>query len=750
MASADPSNTVLIVESVDGSFSDLHHNERFRLAESPTGSGNQSSQVDGSERTSVREETPAVHKRDTCLYVTLEDDHRPFDPVEGWVFGFNPEPCDVLLSTHRKSGVSNRHFSINLNPTSHAVVLTCLSRHSTILTSETIGHWITIPPTHRRHLCDQTFVRAGNVQLNILFPKRDERQDRRFHERAASFVYEALEAVPQLLTLQLTNLPETATVEDDTTPRKRAKIEEASRHPGYTYDRVIGRGEFGVVRKAFDRVTGDAVAAKFVDSSKVKTKDAEEEVKTLRRASHVGQFLISRVRSQLIFPIFQDYIVRFIDSLRDDDGTFIIIMELVTGGDLSGLGRLHPRGLLAMTRQMLDALGYLHSLSITHRDVKPTNILMEYKWKFKLTDFGLSKQYDKVDLKTFCGTLQYLAPEVNKRETIYTPAVDIWSLGVVIMEAHSGLPEALEPFDRHSWLTALFRRATELCRRRGSFGKILWTMLLPIPADRTSPAALLARMPEELGDTPAYWHPNSLLTPGQDRAPDGCPLPWCAHGLLFGEVIDDHVLTFHGYSRRISLDHPYIYVDLRDESVNASNLIRICDLPRRCLRARLKRLGISSTYLKGGHPHVQGAYIAYEDARTLCADLDLNPYALEILFRHEDSENAKQVMTASDPRPRALHAQLLVKQQEEEGQEAPGSSSRRSSPSRQPPAAKTIENPLQWSSSHEVSDSESSYPNPGSNETALPGSFGPFPGWYDRVEQFRPEHRPTNASGRRN
>ena len=76
-----------------------------------------------------------------------------------------------------------------------------------------------------------------------------------------------------------------------------------------------------------------------------------------------------------------------------------------------------------------------------HRDIKPANILLQSRdpLHIKLTDFGLSRASD--DLTTLCGTPLYLAPEVYKKGS-YTPAVDIWSLGVVAFECAYDLPNS--------------------------------------------------------------------------------------------------------------------------------------------------------------------------------------------------------------------------------------------------------------------------------------------------------------------
>ena len=144
-------------------------------------------------------------------------------------------------------------------------------------------------------------------------------------------------------------------------------------------------------------------------------------------------------------------------------------MEFVDGGDLGRLiadhGALSESATKTMARQLLDALGYLHEKSITHRDVKPDNILVSSLDPFvvKLTDFGLSKMIDNEQtfLRTFCGTLLYCAPEVyseyaeydnhgrrhprNRRNRPttgqrYDHAVDIWSLGGVLFYALTKKP----------------------------------------------------------------------------------------------------------------------------------------------------------------------------------------------------------------------------------------------------------------------------------------------------------------------
>lgn len=144
-------------------------------------------------------------------------------------------------------------------------------------------------------------------------------------------------------------------------------------------------------------------------------------------------------------------------------------MEFIDGGDLGKLiiekGPLSESMVQTMAKQLLDALGYLHNKNITHRDVKPDNILVKSLDPFvtKLTDFGLSKMIENEEtfLRTFCGTLLYCAPEVYSEYNEYNDdgvrvprnrhhrpppgqryghAVDVWSLGGVLFYALTQKP----------------------------------------------------------------------------------------------------------------------------------------------------------------------------------------------------------------------------------------------------------------------------------------------------------------------
>ena len=95
--------------------------------------------------------------------------------------------------------------------------------------------------------------------------------------------------------------------------------------------------------------------------------------------------------------------------------------------------------------QIFMALRYLHENDIIYRDLKPENVLIDADGYVKITDFGLSKANitGDTDAKSFCGTPEYLAPEVLARGG-YGKAVDWWSFGSIMFEMLTGVPPFYE------------------------------------------------------------------------------------------------------------------------------------------------------------------------------------------------------------------------------------------------------------------------------------------------------------------
>ncbi|QQK47480.1 Serine/threonine-protein kinase RAD53 [Penicillium digitatum] len=221
----------------------------------------------------------------------------------------------------------------------------------------------------------------------------------------------------------------------------------------YNVTGQIGKGAFATVYKIATKQHGAIYAAKELDKRRfmkngILDQKVDNEMKIMRDLTHPN-------------------IVQYINH-HEHDRWIYIIMEYVPGGELSTYlqtqGRIAEEMVRTIARQVLRALHYLHKRRITHRDIKPDNILIASldPLRIKLSDFGLSKVVEQETfLKTFCGTLLYCAPEVypdydqyrrgelRKRRRVgdpppktspYSQSVDMWSLGAVLFHILSGVP----------------------------------------------------------------------------------------------------------------------------------------------------------------------------------------------------------------------------------------------------------------------------------------------------------------------
>ena len=95
-----------------------------------------------------------------------------------------------------------------------------------------------------------------------------------------------------------------------------------------------------------------------------------------------------------------------------------------------------------MSEKVVHAISYCHQLHVVHRDLKPENVVFfEKLGMVKLTDFGFSNKYNPGQkLETSCGSLAYSAPEILLGDSYDAPAVDIWSLGVILYMLVCGHP----------------------------------------------------------------------------------------------------------------------------------------------------------------------------------------------------------------------------------------------------------------------------------------------------------------------
>lgn len=193
--------------------------------------------------------------------------------------------------------------------------------------------------------------------------------------------------------------------------------------------KVVGKGSFGKVMQVMKKDTQRIYA-----------------LKTLRKQHIISRSEVAHTLAErsVLAQINNPFIVPLKFSFQSPEKLYLVL-AFVNGGELFHHLQREQRFDINRSRfyaaELLCALECLHGFGVIYRDLKPENILVDYAGHIALCDFGLCKldMKDEDKTNTFCGTPEYLAPELLHGHG-YTKAVDWWTLGVLLYEMLTGLP----------------------------------------------------------------------------------------------------------------------------------------------------------------------------------------------------------------------------------------------------------------------------------------------------------------------
>jgi serine/threonine protein kinase len=203
----------------------------------------------------------------------------------------------------------------------------------------------------------------------------------------------------------------------------------------FTIRRVIGQGSFGKVLMVTKK---DAAAG---------SNDKVYAMKVLNKSTIIARNEVDHTKSEksILMKLEHPFLVKLHYSFQTPDKLFFI-MDYINGGELffhlQRDKKFSEERVRFYAAEIVSGLDYLHTAGVIYRDLKPENLLLTREGHIVMTDFGLSKEglHDKFDRTgTFCGTPEYLAPEVLEGKG-YTKAVDWWSFGTLVYEMLTGLP----------------------------------------------------------------------------------------------------------------------------------------------------------------------------------------------------------------------------------------------------------------------------------------------------------------------
>ncbi|KAF1837544.1 Pkinase-domain-containing protein [Decorospora gaudefroyi] len=234
-------------------------------------------------------------------------------------------------------------------------------------------------------------------------------------------------------------------------PVKRRTTITAPNTGTWALGKTIGAGSMGKVKLAKHQETGEQSCIrprlggghrKFANQLQAAVKivprqsqDQHQSAADRERADHSKEVRTAR-EAAIVSLLNHPYICGMKDVVKTTYHWYMLF-EFVNGGQMLDYiishGRLKEKQARKFARQIASALDYCHRNSIVHRDLKIENILISKMGDIKIIDFGLSNLFSpRSQLKTFCGSLYFAAPELLQAKQYTGPEVDVWSFGIVL------------------------------------------------------------------------------------------------------------------------------------------------------------------------------------------------------------------------------------------------------------------------------------------------------------------------------
>jgi tRNA A-37 threonylcarbamoyl transferase component Bud32 len=248
----------------------------------------------------------------------------------------------------------------------------------------------------------------------------------------------------------------------------------------YRLRRLLGQGSMGTVWEAYDEYLQRPVAVKEVRQPPGMPRAEADELRerTLREA-------------RAIAVVSHPNVITLHDVAREGEDPFVV-MEYMPARNLSELlrafGPLEVPHAATVGYAVAAGLAAAHEAGITHRDVKPGNVLVAQDGRVKLTDFGISRNVAEMTMTStgiMLGSPAYIAPEVASGKEV-TPAADLWGLGATLFAAVEGRP----PYDPDGpvleTLSAVVNGEVPTPSHAGPLTEVIAALMVKDPAGRAS------------------------------------------------------------------------------------------------------------------------------------------------------------------------------------------------------------------------------------------------------------------------